>query len=377
MTSKQGGDIKTTIRKARNTVRKISRVANVAKSVAENPAELFKLRKRVAGVLPPEARQTLEAVGNDKITDIKIVRTPVEKAITGLLNLISLGTYSKAVKQSDYDSMFHLALFINNGIQLDKQAVIKFYRANPIKETSEVYNLPVSGDITFNELIEKTRDYMGADKFSNYDSRRNNCQDFIMGILNANGLNSPEAEAFVKQNADAVFSKMPQFTDKIAKTFTDIGAIADRVIEGESVCQHCRNRKNGYGYTAYQNGECWTVLNQFTGRVIAYCTTEEKAQKQISLLNRMEESEEAMKRADLDKLTIPHPEAVIQDVESNKNIRKELLEKKNKITKSKSTMETWREYYAKHTKGKKFANRAEVNAHMKKLSAEYKAMKSK
>lgn len=38
---------------------------------------------------------------------------------------------------------------------------------------------------------------------------------------------------------------------------------------------------------------------------------------------------------------------------------------------------SWREFYAKQTKGKKFGSREAVNAHMKKLSAEYKALKAK
>lgn len=36
---------------------------------------------------------------------------------------------------------------------------------------------------------------------------------------------------------------------------------------------------------------------------------------------------------------------------------------------------SWKEYYAKHTKGKKFGSVQAVREHMKQLSVEYKKMK--
>lgn len=38
-------------------------------------------------------------------------------------------------------------------------------------------------------------------------------------------------------------------------------------------------------------------------------------------------------------------------------------------------MQTWKQYYAEHTKGKKF-NKGEIQAHMRKLASEYRKMKS-
>jgi hypothetical protein len=39
-------------------------------------------------------------------------------------------------------------------------------------------------------------------------------------------------------------------------------------------------------------------------------------------------------------------------------------------------MVSWKQYYAEHTKGKKFSG-TEIREHMKKLGAEYRKMKSK
>jgi hypothetical protein len=138
-------------------------------------------------------------------------------------------------------------------------------------------------------------------------------------------------------------------------------------------CYVCKNLKVGGKYVMYQNGECYTVLNYTTGRVLAYCTTKEKAEKQIDMLNRMEEEEELQKGYEKDKSDIVklREEAHAEVVEKAKKIKR----KYNK--KEKSKMQTWREFYAQQTKGKKFGSRAEVNAHMKQCSVEYKAMKAK
>jgi len=52
--------------------------------------------------------------------------------------------------------------------------------------------------LTLRSLIEHTIDFMGA-KFYTYCTKTNNCQDFVMAILNSNGLND-NYDSFVNQN---------------------------------------------------------------------------------------------------------------------------------------------------------------------------------
>ena len=117
-----------------------------------------------------------------------IVRTPIEKAITGMLSVISGNKYKKAIKEAGYDRMFHLALYINNKYLLDKQAVVTFQVKNPIKKNSERVSISIKKPITMQELIENTKKYMGDSKFSGYDAFKNNCQDFIIGVLGGNNI---------------------------------------------------------------------------------------------------------------------------------------------------------------------------------------------
>jgi hypothetical protein len=104
------------------------------------------------------------------------------------------------------------------------------------KKTRQTATLAVSvppPGISYNDLFEKTKEKMGNFAFTGYDARRNNCQRFVWSMLEANGLATEGLKAFIVQDAEAIFRKMPAFAEKIGKTLTDAAAVADRVIEGQ------------------------------------------------------------------------------------------------------------------------------------------------
>jgi len=193
--------------------------------------------KRADGVLPPSARDLLDKVKDEVITSIKVVRTPLSSAVRTALNWLSMGTYEKAVKDASYDSMMHLAMFINGKYQLDKQAVIVFARKNPVKRESETMDISVHEGLTIGALIDNTRKGMGNKRFTGYDARKNNCQDFLLSILKHNNMGTDESQKFIKQDADAVLNKVPKISEKLIKTATEVGAVLDKVIEGEGAKQ--------------------------------------------------------------------------------------------------------------------------------------------
>lgn len=194
------------------------------------------LKKRRTGLLPPQARLTLTQYGNVPVTSLQVVRTPLARATTQLLNYVSLGTYDYAVQQANYDKMFHLALVINNTLCLDKQEVIKLRVTNCISQNSDVVHVKLNNpELTISELVERTRLFMGNAAFSNYNALYNNCQDFVLATLRANNLLTDSLFTFIKQDASSVFRNMPFFTDRVARFFTDAGAVANRLLEGEAI----------------------------------------------------------------------------------------------------------------------------------------------
>ena len=86
-------------------------------------------------------RENLNKFGDEKIEKIIIVRTPIEKAINTLLSIMTKNKYNTAVKSSGYDTMFHLALYINDKYLFDKQEVVHFEEKNPITSKSETLDV--------------------------------------------------------------------------------------------------------------------------------------------------------------------------------------------------------------------------------------------
>jgi len=185
---------------------------------------------RDPGKLSPSIRKLLEQVGDEKITSIKLFRKPI--------SLSSFAKFIGALKGTAYDQLLHLGLILNNKYLLDKQEVIHFERSGGVPSGSETLDVDVNKDITINELLEKTRKRMGDSNFTSYSARRQNCQDFVMNVLSANGLSSPIYTQFIKQDLQKVFENLPKYSEQIADFVTGAQRVVERVVQGEGQYMH-------------------------------------------------------------------------------------------------------------------------------------------
>jgi len=183
---------------------------------------------RDVGRLSPKVRKLLEQVGNEVITSIKLFRKPI--------SLSSFAKFVGVLRNTPFDELFHLGMIINGKYLLDKQDVIHFERSSlPTGKDVESIDVKVDKEITINDLLEKTRKRMGDADFTNYSSKKNNCQDFILNILAANGLSSQDYTKFIKQDLEKVFNNLPSYAEKIADAVTEAGRIVERQIEGDGL----------------------------------------------------------------------------------------------------------------------------------------------
>ena len=73
---------------------------------------------------------------------------------------------------------------------------------------------------------------MGRQKFLLYSAYDNNCQHFILNVLQANGIN--EEVDFIKQNTEGIFENNDSLR-KLAKTITDLAGQSHVVIQGGDI----------------------------------------------------------------------------------------------------------------------------------------------
>ena len=82
---------------------------------------------------------------------------------------------------------------------------------------------------------------MGS-RFLPYQSASNNCQIFIMGVLDGNGLNNSDLTSFVKQDTKSIFKNNPVLR-KLANTLTDIGGYANAIRQSTDLYKNSKPNK--------------------------------------------------------------------------------------------------------------------------------------
>lgn len=177
--------------------------------------------------MPPNVKMILQRYGNELISDINIVRNPVGKALTGALSAASMGEFGRNLQNAPYDKLFHLKIIITlqsgTRVSLEKvERVSMTINPKPVKD-EESTPTPLNGkSITLNDLYENARNKMGG-LFYPYSARDNNCQNFILNVLQASGVGNTQDYDFVKQNTKELFGDN-SFLRKASNTITDIGA---------------------------------------------------------------------------------------------------------------------------------------------------------
>ena len=186
-------------------------------------------------LVPPSLKDTLSKYANNTIIGATIYRHPVDEWIRKSLNILGSN-------KIPFDKLFHLRLLLklDNGkdIFIEKNERLNSgIGMGPKKDGLETLSID-SGDLphnlTFGQLVENTKQYQG-DKFLTYSSSSNNCQYFLLAILQSNHFNNiSKYSNFIKQNTESIFKQNPALR-RLANTFTDLGAQVDVLRKGGNV----------------------------------------------------------------------------------------------------------------------------------------------
>jgi GNAT superfamily N-acetyltransferase len=167
--------------------------------------------------------------GSEEVTTLTVRRAPVGSMLHTALNAISLGTWNKTRNEFGYDKLYHLGLIINRRYitqRLSRVTVTLKDADSPGSEFMEVDLRNNANELfTLKSMLQKTEKSVGPNVFFKYDSFKNNCQNFVLNILVANGLNNQALQQFILQPVDELLKAQPEYMQTVTNTLTNLGQI--------------------------------------------------------------------------------------------------------------------------------------------------------
>jgi hypothetical protein len=140
-----------------------------------------------------------------------------------------MGTWNKSRHEFGYDKLYHLGLIINRRYitqRLSRVTVTLKDADSPGTEFMEVDLKNNANELfTIKSMLQKTERSVGPNVFFKYDSFKNNCQNFVLNILVANGLNNQALQQFILQPVDELLKAQPEYMQTVTNTLTNLGQI--------------------------------------------------------------------------------------------------------------------------------------------------------
>ena len=228
-----GGDFKNYLPTPKNI---LNQTSNVVKNIGTIGKNVLYGR---TSAYPPSAQKIIDANKDAIVQNITLQRNPLPSAYTKIMSLVTGGETDRRIAEQPKDTLYHIGMWVrlSNGktIKVEKNEVINL-QVNPSKpaeeETFQVPSPP--SNLTFGEMLEKTRLNVGDNRFFSYSAKDNNCGNFIEMILRVNGMNSTATHNFIGQDTKTILKGFPSLR-KALNTVTDIAGRANVLIEGGRV----------------------------------------------------------------------------------------------------------------------------------------------
>jgi len=189
-----------------------------------------------------KSQKILDLYGDYKLTNMYLVRRPLGKTVSLLLNIFTLYEFNKLIKQYPEIYPFHTEIIfeieLTNGnnklILLEKSNCINICENFLITECQEIKKIKLtSNNYTINSILNTTKDRIGNEKFFNWHMHKNNCQEFIIEILKTLGNNTKGNKNFIYRNK--ILTKISDFTIHIGNCFCLFYNIIEKYIFDSSL----------------------------------------------------------------------------------------------------------------------------------------------
>lgn len=175
-------------------------------------------------------KQAINKFKDRYIINIKIKRSPISvSAIVDMAKSLN-STIKQNFKNKPYDELYHLFMILtldnNKKVLVEKNEVINIKEYDNIpRKNEETLNINIVERIKFKDLLMNTENLM-KNKYFTYSAFNNNCQNFLLSILQANNILNNESQIFIKQDVKNLIGKK---TQRGLKVLTDIGGFGSQL----------------------------------------------------------------------------------------------------------------------------------------------------
>lgn len=207
----------------------VSKVASKLKDITS-----FSSRKAFS----PADQKLIDTYGDKKITEIKVIRTPINSMVDTIIRIASFGRFQREAKTKGYDQFFHLYMLIfveglDKPILSEKNSTPRFTFDIPknryINSDTQMILVPLIKDITLKELISNAQQSMG-DTYWRYTYNQFNCQDYVARTLKASGLLTAEAQKWIVQDVLSIGKTLHPLIQKAFQGVTDLDAYGRKIL---------------------------------------------------------------------------------------------------------------------------------------------------
>jgi hypothetical protein len=192
-----------------------------------------------------KAKDMLDKYGNFPVVGLEIRRHPIQS--DSVFEAVSLGQWSKLKKKYGYDDMFHMMLVCTlkkpdseaiRQVKVDQVGVISINDNIEVAPGDQVFKVDMgnkAGTFTLRQMLDKTQAQMGNDRYWNYDPLKNNCQNFIYGVMMANNwINiNPQLKDFILQPIGQLEQQLSSAQKGIMSGITKLGTRFNILLKGK------------------------------------------------------------------------------------------------------------------------------------------------
>jgi len=173
--------------------------------------------------MPSKVEDWIKRKGHLPISELSVVRVPIQGVIQKGIEFL---------KRQVYDKVFHLyirfRLYDNTQYEIERNQTVNLISGDSLRKNEEIVKVPISGYPTLGDFFKKGID--PNDKMFWKYSTSNNCQKFVMDLLNRNGYLTPALKTFIYQDPALILGKL---TQKIADSALDLVNKADVGFRGQ------------------------------------------------------------------------------------------------------------------------------------------------